>query len=1050
MKHFVRHIILFLMIATVTGCYDEFMKEEIIGEGKASISATLDFKPMSSALSRTRAAGDALKDICSLHVLLYDKDKNLKNKWKIEGYSVSDENRTDNDAEANPNGEHHTAETTTKRATFKLPEEISFGKYYMYAVANIPDLLTAYSDAIKTVDGLKNIPLVWDSENVANNGQMIGFFTKSSVPALSADDESFVVNEKSVKLHAWLRRAASKVTIAYDGTNLNDNVSIYIMAASIKDIPKSCPLGTENTPGHIDSLIHDGGIIKYFEGDVQPGLDNFITQYKAVVTNHAPTLTYGNHGETTESLFFYENRQGAGENMPNKRQDANGDGKLDYPGLPGDDTYRLKDDVPYGSYIEVDAIYRSENPGKPGVGIIKYRFMLGQDVEKDYNATRNCHYKLTLKFKGYGNDVDWHIEYKQQVLEVTEPKVMNYQGKVFIPENRPGTANYNYGHNFEDNTITVTSYIEENNTMVNWKMEIDEGDGYKPAEESEWFEPVITDGYLPYVKHVIFKPKSLNKEEIDIDKLLQDASPKGSEAAPYNLANPGQIIAPASATIKCTANCYIVDAPGYYILPLVYGNAYHNFRPNENAYKYTGSYTGDQILSTFKDYLGYDITSPDIQDLTKTEYTPRSAFLIWQDENNLIPYTVHNPTNDIKYLPDAYGGKGGILFRVEKGNIKQGNAVIGVSTGTKETGTTTIPSVMWSWHIWVTNFSYLEEDDKNIEVTSHDPSQKFKLLPVNLGWCSGHGDKIKYYKARKCKVKVTAGTKEEVIELEQKSHIAFTRGNNPYYQWGRKDPFVGASGNVQNKRRYYSVDWSDDANPPMLSASTTPDGDRYTTRGAIDAGVLIQNPQKWHNPRRKENLVPGGYPYLSDNEIYRNLWQGRIEVQPGSPSLKTVYDPCPVGYQVPHYTAVSGFTTTGDNTNTPFEWYDVRVENIADYNELTGTCGENGIYSKGLYEFYINPDKLQSIIFPETGYRDWDDNSNAYQVNIDAPIGYIWTAGNKNGDGSSGDDNNSYNFEFARKDYAGSSYIRPKNFFYPCDGMPIRPCIYDTHSTTTP
>ena len=306
MKHFVRHIILFLMIATVTGCYDEFMKEEIIGEGKASISATLDFKPMSSTLSRTRAAGDALKDISSLHVLLYDKDKNLKNKWKIEGYSESDENRTDKDAEANPNGEHHTAETTTKRATFKLPEEIDFGKYYMYAVANIPDLLTntSYDDAIKTVDGLKNIPLTWNSEEVANNGEMIGFFTKSSVPALSADDESLVVNEKSVKLHAWLRRAASKVTIAYDGTNLNDNVSIYIMAASIKDIPKSCPLGTENTPDHIDSLIHDGGIIKYFEGDVQPGLDNFITQYKAVVTNHAPTLTYGNHRETAESLFF--------------------------------------------------------------------------------------------------------------------------------------------------------------------------------------------------------------------------------------------------------------------------------------------------------------------------------------------------------------------------------------------------------------------------------------------------------------------------------------------------------------------------------------------------------------------------------------------------------------------------------------------------------------------------------------------------------------------------------------------------------------------------
>ena len=49
MKHFVRHTVLFLMISTVTGCYDEFMKEETIGEGKASISATLDFKPMSAA-----------------------------------------------------------------------------------------------------------------------------------------------------------------------------------------------------------------------------------------------------------------------------------------------------------------------------------------------------------------------------------------------------------------------------------------------------------------------------------------------------------------------------------------------------------------------------------------------------------------------------------------------------------------------------------------------------------------------------------------------------------------------------------------------------------------------------------------------------------------------------------------------------------------------------------------------------------------------------------------------------------------------------------------
>ena len=429
MKHFVRHIILFLMIATVTSCYDEFMKQEIIGEGKASISATLDFKPMSSALSRTRAAGDALKDISSLHVLLYDKDKNLIEKWKIDGYTVSDENRNDSDAE---NG--NSAETSTKRATFKLPEEIGFGKYYMYAVANIPDLLTnsAYSEAIKTVDGLKGIPLTWDSENVAKNGQMIGFFTKSSAPALSADDESLIVNEKSVKLHAWLRRAASKVTVAFDGSKLKEGVFIYLQSVQIKDIPSQCYLGKENNVGKEGYTLAvpengpdmiDGEIITYHEGDMAEDFE-----YGEGCADHRVTVGpphFGSHDETAPALYFYENMQGAGVTMPDKRQDADNDGILDFPGLPDKPEYpkyRPKDNVPYGTYIEVHAHYISNNSERLGNGHIIYRFMLGQDVKKDYNAKRNCHYKLTLKFKNFANEADWHIEYEEPEPGVMTPE----------------------------------------------------------------------------------------------------------------------------------------------------------------------------------------------------------------------------------------------------------------------------------------------------------------------------------------------------------------------------------------------------------------------------------------------------------------------------------------------------------------------------------------------------------------------------------------------------------------------------------------------------
>lgn len=433
MKHFVRHIILFLMIATVTSCYDEFMKQEIIGEGKASISATLDFKPMSSALSRTRAAGDALKDISSLHVLLYDKDKNLIEKWKIDGYTVSDENRNDSDAE---NG--NSAETSTKRATFKLPEEIGFGKYYMYAVANIPDLLTnsAYSEAIKTVDGLKGIPLTWDSENVAKNGQMIGFFTKSSAPALSADDESLIVNEKSVKLHAWLRRAASKVTVAFDGSNLKEGVFIYIQSVQIKDIPSQCYLGKDNNVGREGYTLDmpgsgpdmsDGETITYHEGDMAEDFE-----YGEGCADHRVTVGsphFGSHDETAPALYFYENMQGAGVTMPDKRQDADNNGILDFPRLPNKPedpnkewNYRLKDAVPYGTYIEVHAHYISNNSERLGNGHIIYRFMLGQNETNDYNAKRNCHYKLTLKFKNFANEADWHIEYEEPEPGVMTPE----------------------------------------------------------------------------------------------------------------------------------------------------------------------------------------------------------------------------------------------------------------------------------------------------------------------------------------------------------------------------------------------------------------------------------------------------------------------------------------------------------------------------------------------------------------------------------------------------------------------------------------------------
>ncbi len=127
------------------------------------------------------------------------------------------------------------------------------------------------------------------------------------------------------------------------------------------------------------------------------------------------------HGENVNALYFYENMQGKGEDgtPTDKRQQVNDEhknsGVVSYPSGVDPSDIAWKDAKKYGSYIEVKAYYNSNNSTEKQ-GEITYRFMLGKDTHLDYNAERNYHYKLTLMFKGWANDVDWHIDYKKTPL----------------------------------------------------------------------------------------------------------------------------------------------------------------------------------------------------------------------------------------------------------------------------------------------------------------------------------------------------------------------------------------------------------------------------------------------------------------------------------------------------------------------------------------------------------------------------------------------------------------------------------------------------------
>lgn len=467
-RNFLTYIFLCILLLSTASCKDDLLYGGgVIGEGESVISGTVKFKPLTPALNgSTRTAGDAIKSINSLCVLLYDEEENLVKKYPLtsaignapgEGeYVLSEEERTDHKTESIGGEDKNlsSAESQTPHANFKLT--VPFGHYYIYAVANMGDL-SEHEDALKTKEGLKSISLTWNLENIAANNQMFGFFSDAST---DIDAPLLTISQRATPLHAWIRRAASKVTIAYDGSMLHENVYIYLKSVTIKDIPDLCYLGKKsavkkdpnNPEKNYGDLIKDGESITYVKGtsydehwparitkgrpyyyyyydpaDQQnKGVSVLSTEYSDDNADKKNEHIQKAHGEKNEALFFYENMQGAGKD---KRQDYDENGELDAPGLnnkPEDEFY--KDQMPYGTYIEVKAYYVSNAEGRVGSGDITYRFMLGKNVTTDYDAERNHHYKLTLKFNKYANDVDWHIEYEEPKpgIEVPNPYYISY------------------------------------------------------------------------------------------------------------------------------------------------------------------------------------------------------------------------------------------------------------------------------------------------------------------------------------------------------------------------------------------------------------------------------------------------------------------------------------------------------------------------------------------------------------------------------------------------------------------------------------------------
>ena len=313
-----RTILYGLFFALLLGCgactKDETAETGPVPKGEGTVSVTVDFRPLATAAVGSRSAGDRIKSIDDLCVLLYRTDGSLvKGYYLTEGtgegsYAITNPDRLVTEAD-----KKNYAEKFTPCATFDLL--VPYGTYYIYAVANMGDVTTDASlkTAVGTIEGLKSIALAWQQGDVKQNDQMFGFFDDGGVA--SGAPNPVTIDRTRRTLHAWLRRAASKVTVAYDASRLKDNVFIYIHSVQIKDIPKSCLLGKPNVPASTEELT-DGELFTY-EGVA------FDQWRKGLYLSNGPNTDEGgatDHAETEPaSLFFYENLQTA--DGPLKGQD---------------------------------------------------------------------------------------------------------------------------------------------------------------------------------------------------------------------------------------------------------------------------------------------------------------------------------------------------------------------------------------------------------------------------------------------------------------------------------------------------------------------------------------------------------------------------------------------------------------------------------------------------------------------------------------------------------------------------------------------------------
>ena len=560
----------------------------------------------------------------------------------------------------------------------------------------------------------------------------------------------------------------------------------------------------------------------------------------------------------------------------------------------------------------------------------------------------------SLALKESGNSVSIDACKKLYITNVNVPAQ-----EVFIFEvDDPGVDTYfSYDGETRANAYTVRSYMQADAfqrpvswTAVQYFTSFDDGLTWtETAEKPDWFSFTDHDDVGSVEGTSYAAGTGPNNSTVIKTWTDTDATPQGSASDPVDLSF--RDIYGKVMSAQNTANCYVVSKPGWYKLPLVYGNAIENGGDNTDAYD--NDNPGPFVLNQFLAHDGSPIQGPYITD----QFTVDGATLCWSDFTD-------SSNNPVVVVDDVQIDGTDLVFHVGD-NIIQGNALVAATSG----GT-----IVWSWHIWVIETEKL----KAIPMANGE-----QMLNHNLGWY----DADETIPRRAVRVILEQDESHQQIALEVRQNAGDVFGGNLFYQWGRKDPMLGFTASLEQKGQYFTnpeLQFRTEYAAYETYEEEAPDGVIVNNgRPSTSLADAIQHPYIFYGTPGLQ--VPTGYRYDEDqgkytqaydyisviysgrwhNARYDDLWNANVTFGTDTDVVKTVYDPSPVGFKMARY------------------------DSFVDLGTRVASLGFG-------YLFQTTEDGTERMMFPALSLREFDtgalrpkehaQSNNQYQV-------FIWNAG---------------------------------------------------------